>query len=220
MEKRLVIAIGLCVGVILLWTTLFPPQKSAPPPAPAPTTTQPTPPPAPGTPPPALFPNANAPAGGGTAPVTNRPERLIEIGTADANYVFSSQGGTLVHAKLRQRQFLDNPKDGTSGHDVVRATDAGGAPYRIAFEQGIPTPPDGAWEVSQPSPDAVTFAADVGNVHIEKRYRVDKARYRLQLEVAVANRGEAAVGSTMILSIGGRQDPDKRPGGIFSAVSA
>jgi hypothetical protein len=134
--------------------------------------------------------------------------------------VFSSLGGNLVHAKLREKQFLDDPKDVNSGHDVVRATDAADAAYRIAFEQGVPTPPDGAWEASQPAPDAVTFAADVGNVHIEKRYRVDKARYRLQLEIAVANRGEAAVGSTMILSIGGRQDPDKRPGGIFSAVSA
>ena len=36
----------------------------------------------------------------------------------------------------------------------------------------LPTPADGAWEVSQPTPDTVVFAADVGTVHIEKRYRL------------------------------------------------
>ena len=38
----------------------------------------------------------------------------------------------------------------------------------------------------------MVFAADIGNVHIEKRYRVDPTRYRLQLDVVVANRGDAA----------------------------
>jgi YidC/Oxa1 family membrane protein insertase len=220
MEKRLVLAIGLCVGVILLWTTLFPPQKSAPPPAPAPTTTQPAAPPAPNTPPPALFPNANAPAAGGTAPVTNRPEQHVELATPDVSFVFTNQGGNLVHAKLRQKQFLLKSGDPNSGHDLVTATDAAGAPFRLAFESGIPTPADGAWETSQPSPNAVTFAADVGNTHIEKRYRVDPKRYRLQLDVVVSNRAEAPVSSTVILSIGGRQDPEKRGGGFLSAVSA
>ena len=222
MEKRVVLAVGLCVGILLIWQVLFPSPKPTPPAPTAPVAGQSATPPAPGAPPPTLFPGAPAaaPAGGAAAPVTNRPERFIELDTAEVRFVFSSLGGNLVHAKLREKQFLDDPKDVNSGHDVVRATDAADAAYRIAFEQGVPTPPDGAWEASQPAPDAVTFAADVGNVHIEKRYRVDKARYRLQLEIAVANRGEAAVGSTMILSIGGRQDPDKRPGGIFSAVSA
>ena len=66
----------------------------------------------------------------------------------------------------------------------------------------------------------MTFAADVGKIHIEKRYRVDPARYRMQLDVVVADRGDVGVGSTMILSIGGRQDPDKKGGGFLSGVSA
>jgi YidC/Oxa1 family membrane protein insertase len=220
MEKRVVLAIGLCVGILLIWQTFFPPPKPTPPTAPV--AGQNTPAPAPGAPPPTLFPGApaNAAAGGGAAPVTNRPEQLVEIQTSDVNYVFSSLGGTLVHAKLRAKQFLMTKGDPNSGQDLVRTTDAADAPFRIAFEQGIPTPPDGAWEPSQPAPNAVTFAADVGKIHIEKRYRVDPARYRLQLDVVVANRGDNGIGSTMILSIGGRQDPDKKGGGFLSGVSA
>jgi YidC/Oxa1 family membrane protein insertase len=222
MEKRVVIAIGLCVGILLIWQTFFPPPKPTPPAPSAPVASQNTPAPVPGAPPPTLFPGApaNAPAGGGTAPVTNRPERLVELQTPDVNYVFSSLGGNLVHAKLRQKQFLQTKGDPNSGQDLVRTIDPVGAPFRIAFEQAVPTPPDGAWEASQPAPNALTFAADVGNFHVEKRYRVDPARYRLQLDVVVANRGDADVGSTMIFSIGGRQDPDKKGGGFLSAVSA
>jgi YidC/Oxa1 family membrane protein insertase len=218
-NKRLILAIGLCGAVVVLWTVLFPPQKPPAPPPAAPVAGQNTPPP-PSTPAPTLLPGTPAAAGTDTPAITNRPERLLEINTPEVRYVFSSLGGTLVHAQLREKQFLANASDPNSGHDVVRSTDAGDAAMRIAFPTGIPTPADGAWEATQPSPDAVTFAADVGSVHIEKRYRFDQKRYRLQLDVVVANRGEAAVGSTLLVSIGGRQDPNKRGGSFFSVGSA
>ena len=226
MDKRVLVAIGLCIGVLILWTQLFPPpppQQQTP--APAPGQTAPA--PAPGTPPAApAVPGAPTAAGTGTtppaAPAADRPETLVELATPDVRFVFSSRGGTLVHAQLKEKQFQEKKQKDAPPvpHDVVRATDAADAPLRIAFPSGIPTPPDGAWEVSQPAPDAVVFTADAGNVHIEKRYRLDKARYRLQLDVVVANRGDTVVGSTLVLSIGGRQDPESRGGGFFSGVSA
>jgi YidC/Oxa1 family membrane protein insertase len=224
-EKRVVIAIGLCIGILILWTQLFPPpvpeKPPAAPPAPAPTA------PAAPTAQPGGTPGAPAAAPGtGTAspgaPAVDRPETLVELSTPEVRFVFSSRGGTLVHAQLKEKQFQEKKQKDAPPvpHDVVRATDAADAPLRIAFPAGIPTPADGAWETSQPTPDAVVFAADAGNVHIEKRFRLDKARYRLQMDVVVANRGETAVGSTLLLSIGGRQDPDSRGGGFFSGVSA
>jgi YidC/Oxa1 family membrane protein insertase len=231
MEKRVLIAIALCIGVLILWTQLFsppPPTPQPPAPAPAPGQTAPVPGQAGQAAPPAApaAPGAPAAAGTGTtppgAPAADRPEKLVEIHTPDVRFVFSSRGGTLVHAQLKEKQFQEK-KDKDSPpvpHDVVRTTDAADAPLRIAFPAGIPTPPDGAWETSQPTPDAVVFAADAGNVHIEKRYRLDKARYRLTLDVVVANRGDTIIGSTLVLSIGGRQDPESRGGGFFSGVSA
>ncbi len=59
------------------------------------------------------------------------------------------------------------------------------------------------------------FAADSGDVHIEKRYRADQARYRLQLDVVVTNRGDAPVEQHLVLAVTGRQDPDKKGGGFF-----
>jgi YidC/Oxa1 family membrane protein insertase len=225
MEKRVIIAIGLCIGVLILWTQLFPPPT--PPPAqPAPpvagqNAASPT--PAPGTPPPATAPGAPAaPAGTAPAPVANRPERLLELSTPDVRFVFSSLGGTLVHAQLRGKQFLEHAGDPSSGHDVVRTTDAANAPLRISFPPpGMATPADGAWEASQPTPDTVVFATDVGTAHIEKRYRLDdKARYRLQFDVVVANRGNDVIGNKLVVAVSGRQDPEQRGGGFFSGISA
>src|SRR5262245_4407318 len=223
-NKRLVVAIGLCIGVLVVWTVLFPPAKQTPAPPPAPVAGQnaPAAPPAqPGTPAAPAAPAGTGTAAPGTAPVANRPEQLLELSTPEVRFVLSNQGGNLVHAKLREKQFLDKADDPASGHDVVRSTDNKDAAMRIEFPPpGIPTPADGAWEATQPSPESVVFATDVGDVHIEKRWRVDVARYRLRLDVVVSNRGQAAVGSKLLTSIGGRQDPDKRGGGFFSGVSA
>jgi YidC/Oxa1 family membrane protein insertase len=220
MDRRAIIAIALCIGIFVVWTQFLapkPPPPSATPPA-GQTANQTAPPANP-----TLFPGTPGAAAAGTAgaPVANRPEQKVEIDTPEVHFVFSNQGGTLVHAQLREKQFLDRNNDPASGHDVVRATEAADMPFRTTFpDSGFPTPADGAWETSQPTPDGVVFAADVGKVHIEKRYHVEKARYRLLLDVVVSNRGDAALDSRMMLSIGGRQDPEKKGGGFFSGGSA
>ena len=166
--------------------------------------------------PPAALPPA--PAG---APITNRPEQLIEITTPDVRFVFSSLGGTLAHAQLLNEKFLDRPGDPSSGHDLVGSADLKEAALRTTFpSSGFPAPADGAWEVRRPDPKAVVFATDTGNVHIEKRYTVDTARYRLQLDVSIANRGAQPVDQHLAIALAGRQDPEKRGGGFFAGSSA
>jgi YidC/Oxa1 family membrane protein insertase len=216
MEKRVIIAMVLCGAILLLWQRLFPPPH---PPTPAPTATAPqaSAPSAPS----AVAPTAAAPTPGAGASATH-PERQVILTTPDARYVLSSAGGTLVHAELLQPQFLMRPGDPSSGHDVVRVDQPGEAPFRTAFpESAFATPPDNTWDVSQPDPETVVFSADVGDyTHIEKLYRVDKTRYRLHLQVTVANRGDKPVDHHLALGVTGRQDPEKRGGGFFGGVSA
>jgi YidC/Oxa1 family membrane protein insertase len=230
MEKRVIIAVALCVGFLVLWTKLFPGPHPAPPPAPAaapagaaasgPSGTTPA-----GTAVgagPAGAPGASA---GGAAPAGNRPERQVELVTPDVRFVLSNRGGTLVHALLRDPKFRDHTDDPSTGHDLVRTLDPRDAPLRTTFpDSEFPTPADTAWDVSQPAPDAVVFAADAGGVHIEKRYRADTTRYRLHLEVVVSNRdakaGEKSGDHHLTLAVTGRQDPDKRGGGFLSGPAS
>jgi YidC/Oxa1 family membrane protein insertase len=214
MDKRIIVAAALCFVVMIGWTKLFPVQ----PPAPAPTPAQSVPAapgPAQGTAASALPP---APTG---APLTNRPEQLVEIATPDVRFVFSSLGGTLVHARLRNEKFVDRPGDPSSDHDLIASADPKQAALRTTFpESGFPAPADGAWEVRRPDQKTVVFAAETGSVHIEKRYTVDTTRYRLQLDVSIANRGAQPVDHHLAIALPGRQDPEKRGGGFFAGSSA
>lgn len=217
MEKRVIIAIGLCIAVLVVWTKLFPVRPPAAPPAPAPAAQVTT----AATDAGHAAPTAAATPGAAALPSANRPEQQIELFTPEVRFVFSSLGGTLIHAQLRSAQYFDHPGDPSTAHDLVRMSDAKVAPFRTEFpKSGFPTPADGAWAVQRPAPDTVIFAADAGNVHIEKRYIVDTTRYRLHLDVTVTNRSDQPVDQHLAVSIPGRQDPDKRGGGFLSGSSA
>jgi YidC/Oxa1 family membrane protein insertase len=209
MEKRVIIAIVLCVGILALWAKLFP-QPTPPKPAPVATT------------PAAPAPPAGSPSPGAPAPsAVSHPERQVELTTPDARFVLSSRGGTLVHATLTSSKFRDKPGDASTGHDVVRTSDAQTAPLRTTFpKSGFAAPADDAWEVQQPAPDTVVFAADSGPVHIEKRYRADTTRYRLHLDVVITNSGDAPVDHHLGLAVSGRQEPGKSGGGLFSGPAS
>ena len=212
MEKRVIIAIGLCIAVLIVWTKLFPVRPPAAPPSPAVQVAAET-----GHAP------ASAPSTPGTtgAPGVNHPEQQIELVTPEVRFVFSSLGGTLIHAQLRPAKFLDRPEDPSTGHDLVRMSDGKEAPLRTTFpNSGFTTPADGSWEVRRPAPDTVIFVADAGTVHIEKRYIADTTRYRVHLDVALTNRSDQPVDHHLGVSLPGRQDPDKRGGGFFSGSTA
>jgi len=212
MEKRVIIAIGLCIAVLIVWTKMFPSRSPATPPTPA----------APIAAQAASVPTSTAgAAGAAAAPGANHPEQLIELSTPEERFVFSSLGGTLVHAQLRPAKYFDHPGDPSTGHDLVRMSDPKLAPLRTDFpSSGFPTPADGSWEVRRPAPDTVVFVADAGSVHIEKRYVADTTRYRLHLEVTLTNRSDQPIDDHLTISLPGRQDPDKRGGGFFSGSTA
>ena len=216
MEKRVVIAVALCIGFLLVWTRLFPNRPPPTPPAPPAVSSTTGPGPAAAAPTPGT--TSSAPAGVG---VVNHPERQVELFTQDVRFVFSSYGGTLIHAQLRDPKFLDRPGDPSSGRDIVQTLDLKDAPLRTSFPgASFQAPADAAWDVSQPAPDKIVFSADVGGYHIEKRYQADTTRYRLQLDVVVANRTDKPSDHHLALAVTGRQDPEKRGGGFFSGSSA
>ncbi len=219
MEKRVILAVVLCVAVLMLWTKLFPVKP------PAPSTNQPVPTQA-GAPPAgagSVPPNAAAgPASAGSAPAAaNRPEELVTIDTPDVQFVFTSLGGRLAHARLRAPKYLTRPNDPSSGRDLVDTLDPREAPFGTTFpDSGFPGPADGGWEVRRPDAQTVVFAADSGAAHIEKRYIVDTTHYRVHLDVSVTNRGQQPVSHHLALSLSGHQDPEKRGGGFMSGSAA
>jgi YidC/Oxa1 family membrane protein insertase len=217
MEKRVIIAVILCVGVLMAWSKLFPPPAPAPAPiaAPLPSTSAPG---SPGTSGPEAIPGAAA----GGAAATSQPEREIELLTPDVRFVFSTRGGTLRHAQLRDSRYRERRGDATSGHDLVATFDEKTAALRTTFPGAtFPDPALGAsWQVTQPAADTVVFVAENAAVRIEKRFRADTTRYRLHLDVVVQNKTDKGQDHHLAVHVAGRQNPEKKGGGFFSGGAA
>ena len=206
MEKRVIIAIILCVGVLMAWSKLVPPP--APPPPHQATQSAPS----------AAVPEAAPPAAGAPAPsgAADQPEQEVELSTPDVRFVLSSIGGTVKHAQLRDPKFRERPGDAQSGHDVVTTHDTANAAFRTTFPGATFPAPAGAWQVSRPATDVVSFVAENADVRVEKRYHADTTRYRLHLDVIVTNKSAKNEDHHLALHLAGRQDPQKKGGGFFS----
>ena len=190
---------ALSVGVVILWTQLFPTQPPTPPPA-APVAGQ------------------NAPARRlrpGTAPAAPaagharravrpraRPRRRSRIGPSGCWSCRRPRCATCSPAwagRWCTRSCAGSSSSRTrriaaSGHDVVRTKDAANAPLRIdvsrlRHSRRRPTAP-GKRASRRPtrSCSRPTSAPSTSR----SATALDKARYRLQFDVVVANRGDAA----------------------------
>jgi YidC/Oxa1 family membrane protein insertase len=224
MDKRTLLAVAICMGILLLWWKVFPPAPPpAPPPPPAPTA-QATPPPAgqtpPGTPPPAAqAPGTPAGVVPATAPMRTAEQRVV-LRAPGARFVFSSWGGVLREVYLEEPRFLRDPRDPGSGVQIISTKEPDLLPLRTTFAKpDFPSPEAGSWSVQQPSADAVVFRAENAQVAIEKRYKVEGS-YRLSLEVTVENRGSGNLSSALVMHLYGRQDPAKQGGGFWAIAEA
>jgi YidC/Oxa1 family membrane protein insertase len=227
MEKRVVIAIVICVGILFGWMKLFPPP-SAPPHQATSTADSSTATTAQGTSAVPGAPGTSAAAGitsGGAVPAgsvaANRPEEQVEILTPAVRFVLSSHGGTLRQAQLREPKYLLRKGDPQSGLELVTTGAAKFAPLHTEFpSSGFASPGDGAWTVSQPAPDTVVFQAETEAVKIEKRYRAEAQSYRLLLDVTVENKTDKALDHHLGVHVYGHQNPDQKGGGFLSGSSA
>jgi YidC/Oxa1 family membrane protein insertase len=211
MEKRVILAIVICAGIFILWQQIFPPPKSTP----APATTPSAPAAAPATP------SAGTAAAAPTTPAVNHPEQEVELLTPAVRFVLSSAGGTLKHAQLLGEKYRTVKGDPTSGYDIMRTATPGTASMRLAFPgSSFAAPTDGSWEVSRPAPDTVVFSTETDAVRIEKRYRAESARYRLQLDVTIENKAAKPASEHLAIQVFAHQDPNGKGGGFLGGSSA
>jgi YidC/Oxa1 family membrane protein insertase len=200
--KRVVIAIILCVGVLAVWQKLQPPPpppaKQAPAPASEPASVVPS----------AAVPNA--------APAATQPEQEAELVTPDVRFVFTTTGGALKHAELKNPKF----REATGGHDLVTAREVERAAFRTTFAGASLASLGGSWQLGEHTDKVVSFVAENADVRVEKRFVVDTTRYRLHLDVVVQNKTDKSQDHAMVVALAGRQDPEKKGGGFLSGGAA
>ncbi|MBC8133185.1 MAG: membrane protein insertase YidC, partial [Deltaproteobacteria bacterium] len=161
-------------------------------------------------------------AGGAASP--SFPERQTVITTDTERFVFSNHGASLRHVQLRESKYLLKRGDPDSGVDLMRAADPAHAPFRITFpDSAFPTPADTAWKLVDDAPatlgtEQVVYRAESPSVIIEKRFVIDKTRFRLHLDVVVQNRTAAPQDHHLGILVFVKQDAEAQ-GGFFSGAA-
>ncbi len=217
MDKRLGLAIVVSIAILWAWWKLYPPPQ---PPSPAAesqrgATHEAAP----------ASPAENAKAAPGSAapvpqPAARAAEQQLALDTPDARYLLSSWGGTLRQVKLKDWQFLLNRHEPDSGIELVKTGKPELAPLRTTFAKAdFSLADDMAWVAEQPAPDTVVFRAETDAVAIEKRYRSEPDRYRLNLSVSVQNKSDKPQSHGLIVHLYAQQDR-KKGGGFMSYASA
>jgi YidC/Oxa1 family membrane protein insertase len=205
MDKRTLLAIAISMGIILVWMKVFPPSTPS---TPTPTT-------------------QSAPAGSaGPATVAapdpiaglvaaQGPEQKVTLVGTGARYELSNWGGVLRHVILTEPRFLADKGNPQSGLEMIGVPRVDLADLTLAATKADFTVPGGAWAMTQPAPDVVVFRAENDKVAVEKRYQLE-GDFRLNLNVVVENKTDAALGGNLALRLFARQDPAKTGGGMFS----
>jgi len=215
MDKRTIIAIVLCVGILVAWTKFFPGAG----PTSAPKTSTPT-----ATTQPSAASDAHAAAGlptNGASPAATYPAQEIVLEGQQERFVFTNRGAALLRTQLREPKYLAKKGDPDTGMYLLPTEGPAEASLRVNFPGAdFAVPADDAWKVVSTSPQEVVFQAETASMIVQKRYRVDTTRYRLHLDLSVTNKSAASHDVAVAVSVFGRQDPDKKGGGLFSGASS
>jgi YidC/Oxa1 family membrane protein insertase len=220
MDRKVLIAIGLSVGIAWFWMNyvMVPPAPDANKPAAAAADGGSTDKAAGGSTEAAAKPAETTPAkpaegAPSAAPLVRQPETFstVEIpGRLRANV--SSWGAGLHDLVLTDPRYLDRSGEHAVPLDLVAVKDAP-LPFAITFpDSGFDLPADADFKL-EPGGDANErrYSWESGPVKVLKRWRFVPNSYEGELEVTVENHGDKPLSSSLRVSLSGRQDPDVQP---------
>ncbi len=196
--KRLLLAVVIALGLMLVWNYFFPPAKPpAKPPATAP---------------------ATAPAKPATA-VTPTPakvrgaEQRIPFQLGELKVEFSSYGGSIRSWGLTGAQFKDRKTGAPRELLPPPSPEIGGALTVGFLESPELLPLDAEWQVADKTERGVTFVWQNQSLKVEKIFELVPAEFRVNLTVRITNLSQEVAKQSLAVMLFGFQDPDKTKGG-------
>lgn len=199
--KRLLVAVALALGVMLVWNMVFPPKKDEPAPTPGSATNAP-----------ALV-QATSKVGKSTegpvapAPGTRGEEQLITLEFPKFTASFSSWTGGLVAWKLADARFEN---DQTHGQMLPSERDTGA--FQVNFSKSTYVLPPGLeWKGTKVSDTEVRYETSTEHVDVENTFTVIPEAYlvRLVTKAKVKVPAGKLADQTLAVTVFAFQDPDK-----------
>lgn len=215
MEKRTLLAVAICLGILVLWWQIFPPPK---PPSHAPIVSAPA---------------ASAPGGAAAAPVPVSPAsaaveavpalaaETVVLETERATYRFSNIGGVLEGVTLKDEKFRERPGDPGSGLAMLHALPPDRASLRVSFPKAdFKVPDQRTWRVERGRGDEIAFVSESEAASLRKRIKLDPKSLAFLFELEVTNRSDRPLNYRLALHLAGHQDPRKKSGGFWDVAAA
>jgi YidC/Oxa1 family membrane protein insertase len=251
MDKRVLLTVAVCMGILFVWTKFFVPHQTPEPQAQQPQAQQPQaqqpaqPPAAPAPPVAAAAPAGEqpktpaaptkrkpgepavaapaAPVGAPVVPPKEKAPAQTSMHEEPGLYKteFTTWGAAPQSFVLLDKQYLESAvqpdgKKGLRPINLVRTTGAQ-LPMIVQFpESDFTVPPDDAWIKLQQSENELVYVWENEQVRIEKRFTFVPKTYEVQLKVTLENKTEKPLGEHLQLQMVSHQDPNVKPGGMFS----
>ncbi len=198
--KRLLLAVALALGVMLVWNFIFPPKQE---PKPADTTAQGS----AGSAEPAATPTPTGPVAPPEIEAPRGDEKRITLEFPNFSSTFSSYGGNLVSFKLSDQRF---ERDQTKGELVAQEADTGAFGVNFARSTYV-LPKKSEWTGAQVSDTSVKYTIETENLSVEKLYTIDPANYLVRMVVTAKVKAPAGTNpvQNLAVSVFAFQDPTK-----------
>lgn len=229
--KRLLLALAIAFGIMLLWTFLFPPDRPEEPEeepqrveeerppgeeddAPAPEEPAPEAPEEVEDAPAAEIEEAEREPADDVEPLPEEETYAFEFDAFRAE--FSSHGGALTSWELKDERWAENGELldlVKTGERIERR------PFLVSFENSTYSIPlRAAWEGERLSDREVRFVWASDDLEVAKTYRIDPENYLLYLDVDVEVTAAQAADQGLVVHLFGFQDPADDGGGGIARV--
>lgn len=174
--KRLLLAVALMLGVLLIWQQFFPPKEkvgSQDPTAPSVGPTKPTSP-------------VDYAAPSGPDDATGNSPELIRMSTPAFTAVFSARNAALVSWKLSDQRYERDATGGELGSDV--------GSFQLGFtkDSAIKLPKDTTWVGTKTNDRQVTYKLSVNDFDIVKIYDLVPEAYLVRITLQITSKVKAA----------------------------
>jgi YidC/Oxa1 family membrane protein insertase len=218
MDKRVLLTVAISMAILFIWGKFFAPEPPKPPTtapsvaaSPTPTTV-------------ATAPAASPQPAASAAPLAReKPPAVTATYTEDQRYrmTASSWGAAPTEWKLLHPQYQkEGPDKKLVPIDLVSSMPPN-LPLTISFpDSGFNLPYDAAWTQLSQDKNELVYVWDEGTIHVEKRFTFVPGTYQVKIKIVVENRGDQPVAEHLQLNMFGRQDPNVKAGGMFSAQVA
>lgn len=203
--KRLLLAVGLALLVILTWNMIFPPDKPEPQKGSGSGSGSAAVAVVEAPPPPGIMPTAGGPA----KPDTRPPEELITLPFDRFTASFSSYGGSLKSWKLADPRF---GRDATGGQLLPDRTDTGAFLVCVLDAECDLTRPE-VWRGQKLSETSVQYTHESPRFDIVKTFTIFPDDYLVKLNVTVKAKQDIPAQQRIAIVSYAKQDPKADDGG-------